>query len=75
MTVLIASIFFIEFSLYETTDVEDLKKWFADGWHSGVYTPLDPTKHRLIGDQDSMTVEEVTSLADIVIGTEEMEER
>lgn len=71
MKILLASDFYYEYELYETNDPEALKSWMRD-MMNGRFSKMDETKHKLLGSQDDLDLEEAQAAADEIISDSEM---
>lgn len=58
--------FYAYFELYETTDPDDFKTWVSDMVNER-YRKIDDSKHKLIGDCNTMDTDEATEMADEII--------
>lgn len=66
MKILLASDFYYEYELYETSDPEALKTWIRD-MMNGRFSKMDEAKHKLLGTQDDMDADEAQAAADEII--------
>ena len=73
MRVLVAERFFADFALFETSDPENLKECARLSVKGKEIEP-DPSIHRIIGDQDTMTAEEAQEEAEEIIFLPEIAE-
>lgn len=73
MKIMIASDFYCEYEIYETSAPDDLRAWIKD-MINGRFSKLDETKHKVIGSQDDMDTESAVSMADEILYDSDMYE-